>query len=58
MNSKQVFKNEIGLKIPSYLLRALSDDPRSKEVSTQVLIKMILCEYYEVESRHTRSKNI
>lgn len=51
-----MFKNEIGLKIPSYLLRALSDDPRSKEVSTQVLIKMILCEYYEVESMYRKGK--
>lgn len=51
MKSEQVFKNEIGLKIPAYLLKALSDDPRSEQVSTQVLIKMILREYYNIEQR-------
>ncbi|RGP83331.1 hypothetical protein BC355_17400 [Vibrio cholerae] len=56
MQSKQVFKNEIGLKIPAYLLRALHDDPRSEGLSTQVLIKKILCEYYGIEQDKERQE--
>ncbi|PAS39887.1 hypothetical protein CGT68_17850 [Vibrio cholerae] len=56
MKHEQPFKNEIGLKIPSYILKALSNDPRSKDVSSQVLIKMILCEYYGIESKYTKKE--